>query len=183
METIDMFILKKGFSALLLFMVLMLAGSASAQSVRTLTLSQGDTQNPAMPAVSPTGEITYYSGFVTGRVTATNVTTFNFLLTFKGRTLIDPAAGIYSGTIVSPSSSFSVTEAVGRKSISTSGSIDSGAVTYRLLPDGRADILSVTSDSLTIWEGRNSKRKMVGNGILRYGTVTEGEGTMVLNLF
>ena len=177
-----MIMIKKGFSALLLFMLLMIASNASAQSTRMLVLSQGDTQNPAMPVVSLYGEITYYNGYVMGRVAAANPTTFNFLLSFKGGGLIDPTAGIYSGTITSPSSSFTVTEAVGRKSISTSGTIDSGTVTYRLLPDGRADIISV-SGALTIWEGKNSKRKMVGNGTLEYGTVTEGAGNMVLNFF
>lgn len=175
--------IKKGFSALLFFTLLMLTGSAFAQSTRTLALTQGDTQTPAMPVTALNGEVTYYSGFVMGRVTAANPTTFNFLLSFKGGGLIDPTAGIYSGTIISPSSSFAVTEAVGRKSVSTSGSIDSGFVTYRLLPDGRADIISVTSSNLSIWEGKNSKRKMVGNGTLEYGTVTEGAGTMVLNFF
>jgi hypothetical protein len=183
METKIMITIKKGFSALLLFMLLMLAGSASAQSTRMLTLSQGDTQTPAMPVTNLNGETTYYSGFVMGRVNATNPTTFSFLLSFKGGDLIDQTAGIYSGTIISPSSSFAVTEAVGRKSISTSGSIDSGYVTYRLLPDGRADIISVVSNSLTIWEGKNSKRRKVGDGTLEYGTVTEGAGTMVLNFF
>lgn len=182
METKIMITIKKGFSALLLFTLLMLAGSASAQSTRTLALSQGDTQTPAMPVASLTGEITYYNGFVMGRVTNTTPTTFSFLLSFKQVGLIDPTAGIYSGTIISPSSSFAVTEAVGRKSISTSGSIDYGSVTYRLLPDGRADLISV-SGALTIWEGKNSKRRMVGNGTIDYGTVTEGAGTMVLNFF
>jgi hypothetical protein len=179
-----MITIKKGFSASLLFMLLMLAGSASAQSTRTLALSQGDTQTPAMPVTHLNGEITYNSGFVMGRVTANNPTTFSLLLSFKGGDLIDPTAGIYGGTIISPSSSFAVTEAVGRKSISTSGSIDSGFVTYRLLPDGRAEIISVVSNNLTIWEGRNSKRIAVGYGTLDYGTgSTEGTGTMVLNFF
>lgn len=178
-----MITIKKGFSALLLFTLLMLSGSVSAQSTRTLALTQGDTQNPAMPVTTLNGEVTYYNGYVTGRVNASNPTTFSFLLSFKSTGLIDPTAGIYGGTITAPSSSFAVTEAVGRKSISTSGSIDSGSVTYRLLPDGRADIISVTSNSLTIWEGKNSKRRMVGNGTLEYGTVTEGAGTMVLNFF
>jgi hypothetical protein len=51
------------------------------------------------------------------------------------------------------------------------------------LPDGRADIIGAVSDSLTIWEGKNSKRKMVGNGTLEYGTVTQGAGAMVLSFF
>ncbi len=178
-----MITIKKCFSALLLFVLLTLATSAFAQSTRTLSLTQGDTQNPAMPVVSPTGEITYYSGFVTGRVTSANPTTFSFLLSFKQVGLIDPTAGIYSGAIISPSSSFAVTEAVGRKSVSTSGTIDSGSVTYRLLPDGRADIISVSSNNLTIWEGKNSKRRAVGNGTIEYGTVAEGAGTMVLYFF
>jgi hypothetical protein len=177
-----MFTIKKGISALLLFTLLTIAVSASAQSLRTLSLTQGDTQTPAMPVVSPTGEITYYSGFVMGRVNSTNPTTFSFLLSFKGGGLPDPTTGIYSGTIISPSSSFAVTEAVGRKSVSTSGTIDVGSVTYRLLPDGRADIISVTGN-LTIWEGKNSKRKAVGNGSIDYGTSAEGAGTMVLSFF
>jgi hypothetical protein len=182
METIKMITIKKNFSALLLIVFLALANSASAQSMRTLSLTQGDTQNPAIPAVNLNGEITYYNGFVMGQVSNTAPTTFSLLLSFKGGGLIDPAAGIYSGIIISPSSSFAVTEAVGRKSVSTSGTIDSGTVTYRLLPDGRADIISV-SGALTIWSGKNSKRKAVGNGSLEYGTVTEGAGTMVLNFF
>lgn len=179
-----MIMIKKGFSALLLFMLLTLAGSASAQSTRTLALNNGDTLTPAMPVTSLTGETTYYSGFVTGSVTNTTTpTTFSLLLSFKDAVLINPTAGIYSGTIISPSSSFTVTEAARRKSISTSGSIDSGFVTFQLLPDGRAEIISVKSNSLSIWEGKNSKRRMVGNGTLEYGTVTEGAGTMWLNLF
>ena len=178
-----MIMIKKGFSALLLFMILTLAGSASAQSARELTLSNGDTQTPAMPVTSLTGETTYYSGFVIGTVNSTNPTTFSFLLSFKDAVLTDSTAGIYSGTIISPSSSFAVTEAVGRKkSITTSGSIDSGTVTYRLTPDGRADIISV-SGALTIWEGKNSKRRAVGNGTVEYGTDAEGAGTMWLNFF
>lgn len=177
-----MIMIKKGFSALLLFMLLTLAGSASAQSTRTLTLNNGDTQTPAMPVTSLTGETTYYSGFVMGSVTSTNPTTFSFLLSFRDVDF-DPTASIHSGTIISPSSSFAVTEAVGRKkSITTSGSIDSGTVTYRLTADGRADIISV-SGALTIWEGKNSKRRAVGNGTIEYGTVTEGAGTMWLNFF
>jgi hypothetical protein len=179
---IKMITIKKTFSALLLFVLLAIANSASAQSTRNLLLSQGDTQTPAMPAVGLDGEITYYSGFVMGRVNSTNPTTFSFLLTFKSTGLIDPAAGIYGGSIISPSSSFAVTEAVGRKSVSTTGTIDSGYVTYQLLPDGRADIITVTGN-LTIWEGKNSKRKAVGNGTIQYGTETEGAGTMVLNFF
>ena len=179
-----MIMIKKGFSALLLFMLLMLVGSASAQPAGTpLTLSNGDTQTPAMPVTSLTGETTYYSGFVIGTVNSTNPTTFSFLLSFKDAVLTDSTAGIYSGTIISPSSSFAVTEAVGRKkSITTSGSIDSGTVTYRLTPDGRADIISV-SGALTIWEGKNSKRRAVGNGTVEYGTDAEGAGTMWLNFF
>lgn len=176
-----MITIKKGFT-LLLFMLLTLAGSASAQTTRTLSLSQGYTQTPAMPVASPTGTTTYYGGFVMGRVSSTNPATFSFLLTFSDAGLIDPANGIYSGVIISPNSSFAVTEAVGRKSTSTSGSIDSGSVVYRLTPDGRAEILSVSS-SLTIWEGKNSKRKAVGNGTIQYGLSTEGAGTIMLNFF
>lgn len=176
-----MIMIKKGFSALLLFMLLMLVGSASAQPAGMLTLSNGDTQTPAMPVTSLTGETTYYSGFVMGSVNSTNPTTFSFLLSFRDNGS-EPINGIHSGTIISPSSSFAVTEAARRKSISTSGSIDSGTVTYRLTPDGRADIISV-SGALTIWEGKNSKRRAVGNGTIEYGIVTEGAGTMWLNFF
>ena len=185
METIDMIMIKKGFSALLLLMLLALANSAYAQSTRTLELSQGYTHTPAMAVTNLTGEVTYHNGFVMGSVTnTTNPTTFSFLLSFKDAVLIDSAAGIYSGTIISPSSSFAVTESVSRKkSTTTSGTIDSGSVTFRFLPDGRADIISVVSDSLSLWEGRNSKRRKVGSGTVDYGTVMEGEGTMVLNFF
>ena len=178
-----MIMIKKGFSALLLFMLLMLVGSASAQSTRTLTLSNGDTQTPAMPVTSLTGETTYYSGFVMGSVNSTNPTTFSFLLSFKDAVLIDSTAGIYSGSIISPSSSFAVTESAGRKkSITTSGSIDSGTVTYGLTREGRGEIISV-SGALTIWEGKNSKRRAVGSGTIEYGAGTEGAGTMWLNFF
>lgn len=179
-----MIMIKKGVSALLMLMLLTLVNSASAQSTRTLLLTEGYTQTPAMPAVSLTGEITYYSGYVMGQVTSTNPTTFSFLLSFKNAGVVDSTAGIYRGAIISPSSSFVVTESVSRKkSITTSGTIDSGSVTYRLLPDGRADIISVVSDSLTIWEGKNKSRRAVGNGTVEYGISAEGEGTMTLNFF
>jgi hypothetical protein len=43
-----------------------------------------------------------------------------------------------------------------------------------------ADIISVTSGNLTVWEGKNKSRRAVGNGMLNYGTAIEGSGTMTL---
>jgi hypothetical protein len=94
--------------------------------------------------------------------------------------VLDPVAGIYSGFIVPPTSSFSVSEVSGRKSVSTSGTVDSGAVTYRLTPDGRADVISIVSSGLTVWEGKSKTRRAVGYGTVDYGTAAEGAGTMVL---
>ena len=175
-----MITIKKGFSALSLIVLLTLSGSAYAQTTRTLSLSRGDTLTPASPVVDSTGATTYFGGFVIGRVAGNTPGTFTFSLAFRDTGLIDPVAGIYSGLIISPNSSFAVTEVSGRKSVSTSGTIDGGAVTYRLTPDGRAEIISVVSNSLTVWEGKNSRRRAVGYGTLEYGTAADGVGTMVL---
>jgi hypothetical protein len=107
--------------------------------------------------------------------------TFTFSLAFQDTGLIDPVNGVYGGFILAPNSSFSVAEFSGRKSVSTSGTIDSGTVTYRLTPDGRAEIISVVSGSLTVWEGKNRRRTAVGHGTLDYGTSAEGAGTIVLS--
>ena len=175
-----MITMKKGFSALLLLMLLTFANSASAQTMRTLSLSQGDTLAPAFPVVDSAGTTTYFGGFVLGRVAGTTPGTFSFSLTFRDTGLIDPVAGVYGGFILSPNSTFAVTEVSGRKSISTSGMIDAGTVTYRLTPDGRAEIVSIVSGNLTIWEGKNKRRTAVGYGTLEYGMASEGTGTMVL---
>jgi hypothetical protein len=159
---------------------LLLGSPAAAQTTRTLSLSQGDTFTPASRFVDPAGVTTYYGGFVIGQVAGTSPATFTFSLAFQETGLIDSTNGIYSGSIISPNSSFSVSEVSGRKSVSTSGSIDSGTVTYRLTADGRADIISVVSSNLTVWEGRNKRRTAVGHGTLDYGTINEGAGTMVL---
>jgi hypothetical protein len=90
-------------------------------------------------------------------------------------------AGIYGGDILSPYNSFAVTEASGRKSISTSGTIDAGTVTYRLTADGRAEIFSVTSNNLTVWEGKNKRRTAMGTGTLNYGPAADDSGTMTLS--
>ena len=159
---------------------LFLSSHAAAQTTRTLSLSQGDTFTPASRFVDPAGVTTYFGGFVIGQVAGTTPGTFTFSLAFQETGLIDPTNGIYSGLIISPNSSFSVTEVSGRRSVSTSGSIDSGTVTYRLTADGRAEIISVVSGNLTVWEGKNRRRRAVGHGTLDYGTSAEGVGTMVL---
>jgi hypothetical protein len=74
-----------------------------------------------------------------------------------------------------------VNQGSGRKTVSTSGSIDSGTVTYRLTQEGLADIISVSSNSLTVWEGKNKRRTAVGTGTLDYGTSVEGSGTLTLS--
>ena len=108
-----------------------------------------------------------------------------FSLAFRDAGLADPLVpGVYSGTILAPNSSFSVTETVtsGRKSqsVSTSGTIDAGTVTYSLTADGRAEIISIVSGNLTVWEGKSRKRTAVGSGSLDYGTSAPGAGTLTL---
>jgi hypothetical protein len=171
--------IRNGLLALLLF-VLGAAGAASGQT-RTLSLFNGDSLTPASPFVDASGGTTYFGGFINGQVASSSPSTFTFSITFKDTGVIDAAAGIYGGTIVAPNSSFTVTESSGRKSITTSGSIDAGTVTYRLI-DGRAEIISV-SGSLTIWEGKNRRRTAVGTGTLEYGTSEEGSGTITLTFF
>ncbi len=172
--------MKKGLPALSLLLLLLLAGSASAQTTRTYSLVQGGTHVAASPLVDAGGSTTYHGALVIGQAASATPTTFNFSLAFRETGLIDPTAGIYSGVILPPTSSFSVSELSGRKSVTTSGTIDSGTVTYRLTPDGRAEIISVVSSALTVWEGRNKSRKAVGHGTVNYGTAVEGAGTMVL---
>ena len=174
--------MKKAIFALSLLMILTLAGSASAQTVRNLTLSGGNNVAPAFAVADATGATTFYGGFVTGRVEGATPGVFSLSLTFRDTGLLDPMTGLYGGAIIPPTGSFSVTEAVGRKSVATSGTIDAGAVTYRLTADGRAEIVSVVSGSLTVWSGKNSKRRAVGNGTLDYGTLAPGAGTMSLFL-
>jgi hypothetical protein len=175
-----MFAMKKGLYALTLLLLLTLAGSASGQAARTLSLSLGDTITPASPFVDASGATTYHGALITGRVDGSTPGSFVFSLTFRETGVIDPVAGIRSGFIVPPTSSFSVSEFSGRKSVTTSGTVDSGAVTYRLTPDGRADIISIVSSGLTVWEGKNKTRKAVGYGTVNYGTSAEGAGTLVL---
>lgn len=172
--------MKKGLPALTLLLLLTLAGSASAQTTRTYPLVQGSTHVAASPFVDVSGATTYQGALVMGQVASATASTFTFSLTFRETGLVDPVAGIYSGVILPPTSSFSVSELSGRKSVTTSGTIDSGTVTYRLTPDGRAEIVSVVSSALTVWEGRNKSRKAVGHGTVNYGTAAEGAGTMVL---
>ena len=163
---------------------LSLGGPAAAQSTRTFSLTRGDTMVPASPGiVDPSGATAYHGGLVAGQVEGTTPGTFTLSITFRSTGVIDQAAGVYGGEIVSPYSSFVVTQGSGRKSVSTSGMIDAGKVTYRLTPYGMADIISVTSDNLTVWEGKNKSRRAVGNGTLNYGTAVEGSGTIALIFF
>jgi hypothetical protein len=177
-----MFSMKKGLPAVSLLVLLTLAGSASAQTTRTFSLTQGDTHIPASPVVDASGSTTFYSALVIGQVVSATPTTFTFSLTFRDAGVLDPVAGIYSGVILPPTSSFSVSEIYGRKSVTTSGTVDSGTVTYRLTPDGRAEVVSVVSTALTVWQGKNKSRTAVGSGTVDYGTAAEGAGTMVLYL-
>jgi hypothetical protein len=158
-----------------------LSSLAVAQNTRTFSLVRGDTLNPAYPSVDPSGTTTYSGVLVAGQVDGTNPGTFTFSLSFRSTGIVDPVAGVHSGVIVSPFSSFVVTQGTGRKSVSTSGTIDAGTVTYRVTPEGFAEIISVTSNNLTVWEGKNKRRTAVGYGTLDYGSTTEGSGTMVLN--
>ena len=176
-----MYSTKKGLCALSLLVVLSLAGSASALTTRTYSLVQGNTHVAASPFVGLDGTTTFHSALVIGQVAGSIPTTFTFSLSFRSTGLIDQSAGIYSGVVLPPTSSFSISELSGRKSVTTSGTIDSGAVTYRLTPDGRAEIVSVVSSTLTVWEGKNRTRTAVAHGTLDYGTATEGAGTLVLN--
>jgi hypothetical protein len=155
---------------------------AAAQTTRTFSLGLGDTLSPASQGYDPSGATTYFGGLVAGQVNGTPGNVFSLSLTFRSTGVIDPVAGVYGGEIVSPysNSSFVVTQSSGRKSVSTSGTIDAGTVTYRLTAEGRADIISVTSGNLTVWEGKNKNRRAVGYGTLDYGTVAEGTGTIVL---
>lgn len=157
-----------------------LSSPAAAQNARTFSLRQGATITPASPGFDPSGATTYFGGLVAGQVEGTTPGTFTLSVTFRNTGVVDALAGVYSGEIVSPYSSFVVTQGSGRKSVSTSGTIDGGSVTYRLTADGRAEIISVVSGSLTVWEGRNKRRTAVGYGTLDYGTATVGSGTITL---
>jgi hypothetical protein len=163
-------------------LMLSLGGPAAAQSARTFSLSQGSTLSPASPGFDPSGATAFFGGLVAGQVAGSNPGTFTLSVTFRSTGLIDAAAGVYGGEIVSPYSSFVVTQGSGRKSVQTSGTIDAGSVTYRLTPDGRAEIISVVSGNLTVWSGKNKRRTAVGYGTLDYSTTAQGSGTMTLYL-
>jgi hypothetical protein len=119
-------------------------------------------------------------GLVAGPLEGTTPGTYTLSVTFRSTGVVDPVAGVYSGVILSPYSSFVVTQSSGRKSVSTSGTIDSGTVSYRVTPEGLAEIISVVSDNLTVWEGKNKRRTVVGHGTLNYGTTAGVSGTIVL---
>jgi hypothetical protein len=168
---------RNGLLALTLF-ILALAGVASAQT-RTFTLANGDSLTPASPVQDASGVTTYYGGFVNGQVTGPTVGTFTLAVTFTGSQVVEATAGIFSGSVVAPGSSFAISQISGRKSVTTSGTIDSGTVTYRLV-GGRAEIISVVSDNLVVWEGKNRRRTVVATGSLNYGVPVEGEGDLSL---
>jgi hypothetical protein len=157
-----------------------LSSLAVAQNTRTFSLVRGDTLTPAFPTVDPSGATRYSGVLVGGQVEGTNPGTFTFSLNFRSTGVVDPVTGVYGGEIISPFSSFVVSQPNGRKSVSTSGTIDAGTVTYRVTPDGLAEIISVTSN-LTVWEGKNKRRTAVGFGTVDYGTTVEGSGTIILN--
>lgn len=175
----------KRFLAAALFsaaILLSLNSPAVAQTTRTFSLGPGDTLMPAAPSVDLGSGPAYHGGLVAGPAVGTTTGTFTLTLTFLSTGVVDSAAGIYSGVIQAPFSSFVVTQGSGRKSVSTSGTIDSGTVTYRLTPEGFAEVISVSSNSLTVWEGKNRRRTAVGTGTLDYGTSIEGTGTLTLSL-
>lgn len=159
---------------------LLLSIPALAQNTRTFSLIRGGTLMPASPSFDPSGTTVYMGGLVGGQVEGTTPATFTFSVAFKNTGVVDSVAGIYSGEIIPPFNSFAVTESYGRKSVSTSGTIDAGVVTYRLTQDGWAEIISITSNNLTIWQGKNRRRTAVGYGTLEYGVSAEGVGTMTL---
>lgn len=172
---------KKRLYALPLLLLLTLAGGASGQTAHTYSLSLGDTLTPASPFVSQSGTTTFHGALISGRADGGAAPgTFTFSLAFQATGVVDPAAGIYGGFVVPPTSSFSVSEVSGRKSVSTSGTVDAGTVTYRLTPEGMAEIVSIVSSNLTVWEGKNKTRKAVGYGTVNYGTSAEGAGALVL---
>ena len=173
--------IRQGLFALTLF-VLALTVNAQAQT-QTYSLVNGDQMTPASVFVDLTGTRTYIGGFVNGQVIASTTTVFTLSVAFTEIGLVEGSPGVYSGAILAPNSSFAITQSVGRKSVSTSGMIDAGTVIYSLTPEGRAEIISIESDNLTIWEGKNKSRQQVGTGTLDYGTVAAGAGTMQLNFF
>lgn len=159
-----------------------LAAPAAAQSTRTYSLRSGDTLTPASAGFDPTGAPAYVGAVVAGQLNGAAGGIFTLWASFRN-TGFDPATGLYVGEIVPQYSSFAVTEGSGRKSVTTSGTVDAGTVTYRLLADGPAEIVSVVSDNLTVWQGKNKSRRAVGSGTLDYGTSAEGAGTIALNFF
>ena len=175
--------MKRLFAAALISAAVFLSlnSAAMAQTTRTFSLTRGDMIAPAIPSVDPSGTTTtYHGGLVAGQVDGIPGNTFTLAITFRSMGVVDAATGTYSGVIVSPFSSFAVSQSSGRKSVSTSGTIDSGNVTYRLTPEGYAEIITATGN-LTVWEGKNKSRRAVGYGTLDYGTAAEGVGT--INLF
>ena len=162
---------------------LSLSNPAAAQSTRTFSLHRGDTLTPASPGFDPSGATTYFGGLVAGQVVGTRPGTFTLSVAFRSTGVVDAEAGLYGGEILPLYSSFVVTEASGRKSVSTSGTIDAGTVTFRLTPDGRAEIIRVVSENLTVWEGKNRNRRAVGSATLDYGTAADGSGTISVLYF
>ena len=158
---------------------ILLTSPVAAQTTRTFSLGQASTITPASQGFDASGVPTYFGGLVAGQVVAANPTMFTLSVAFRSTGVIDPVAGIYGGEILTlyAYSSFAVTESSGRKSVSTSGSIDAGTVTYRLLADNRAEIISVVSNNLTVWQGKNKARRAVGTGTLNYGPAA---GTITL---
>jgi len=158
---------------------LLLSSSAAAQSMRTYSLKNGGTISLASTGYDPSGAPAYIGGSIAGQLEGATSGTFSFWVSFRN-TSFDPATGVYGGEIVPQYSSFAVTEGSGRKSVTTSGTIDAGTVTYRLTPDGLAEIISVVSNNLTVWGGKSKRRRAVGHGTLDYGTSGQGMGTMTL---
>lgn len=174
--------MKRLFAAALISAAFFLSLNASVNAqTRTFSLTRGDMIAPAVASVDPTtGAVTYHGGLVAGQVNGIAGNTFTLSITFRSTGVIDATNGIYSGVVVSPFSSFAISESAGRKTVQTSGTIDTGNVTYRVDANGLAEIITVTGN-LTVWEGKNKNRRAVAYGIVDYGTTTEGVGT--INLF
>ena len=151
--------------------------ATAAPAARTVALA-GTWTGQSFPVTNAlTGAVTYYNGYVTGTASGDINGSFVLSVAFTGGQPVDAAAGIYSGTVLYPNSSFSLTSG---KNNSMSGTINSGLVTYQVNPDGTARILSLSGAALTVQGGKGAYNKATGTGTAEYGTVTAGAGTITL---
>ena len=157
-----------------------LTQTASAATTRTESLS-GSCTSSATPLANPsTGVVSYYSGLVVGSAAGDINGTFVLSVAFNAGELVDPVNNVYSGVLLYPNSSFSLSSSSGKNN-TLSGTIDSGLVTYTLNPNGTAKVIGVTNAALTIRSGKGSYSKVSGGGTLDFGSANAGSGTMTLN--